>query len=219
LAIGFQLSARSRLIDLLKKNWHFLLAHVAGIGPLAVLVYYYASDTVVNPIRFIIVQTGAISLIFLVASLACTPVRKILGWSGAVQIRRALGLYGFLYAALHFWAYLDLENDLYFDLIWRDLGERRAMPVGIIAFLLLVPLAVTSTRGWQRRLGKRWRQLHRLVYIAIPVCIWHYFWLDRDFVTWPLIYGAIVAVLLLVRLPFFRPLINSGIRYGKARQK
>ena len=170
------------------------------------MIYYYGSDTLANPIRYIILQTGTIGLIFLVASLACTPMRKILRWPGAVQVRRTLGLYGFLYVTLHLWAYLDLENDLYFDLIWRDLGERRAMPVGLLAFVLLVPLAVTSPRGWQCRPRKRWRQLHRLVYVAVPVCIWHYLWLDRDFITWPLIYGATVAILLLVRLPFFRPI-------------
>jgi methionine sulfoxide reductase heme-binding subunit len=158
----------------------------------------------VNPIRYIILRSGTIGLIFLVASLACTPVRKIFGWSGAIQFRRALGLYGFLYATLHFGVYLVLENELYFDLIWRDLGERSSMPIGIAAFLLLVPLALTSTRGWQRRLGKRWRSLHRLVYLAVPVSVWHYLWLDRDFKTWPLIYAVIVGILLLLRLPFVR---------------
>jgi sulfoxide reductase heme-binding subunit YedZ len=198
------LCSRELTINRLKKKWHVVLTHLAGLAPLLVLSYYYWSETLANPIRYIILQTGSFGLIFLVASLACTPLRKILGWSGAVQIRRTLGLYGFLYVTLHFWAYLDLENDLYFDLIWRDLGERKAMPIGIVAFLLLLPLALTSTRGWQRRLGRRWRQLHRLVYVALPLCVWHYLWLDRDFITWPLIYGAIVAVLLLARLPLFQ---------------
>jgi sulfoxide reductase heme-binding subunit YedZ len=99
---------------------------------------------------------------------------------------------------------LAWENTFYFDLIWRDLGERRAMLIGLVAFLLLVPLAITSTRGWQRRLGKRWRTLHRLVYLAIPLSVWHYLWLDRDFITVPLIYAGIVGILLLVRLPLVR---------------
>jgi len=96
------------------------------------------------------------------------------------------------------------ENSLYFDLIWRDLGERSAMPLGIAAFVLLIPLAATSTSGWQRRLGKRWRSLHRLIYPAAILSVWHYLWLDRDFKTEPLIYAAIVAFLLVVRLPLAR---------------
>jgi len=188
----------------LRQNWHRLLTHVAGIVPLLLMAAYYAADALVNPIRYIILRSGTLGLIFLVASFACTPVRKIFGWPGAIQIRRALGLYGFLYVTIHFGVYLVLENQLYFDLIWRDLGERTSMPIGIAAFLLLVPLALTSTRGWQRRLGKRWRTLHRLVYLAVPVSVWHYLWLDRDFKTWPLIYGVIVGILLLLRLPFVR---------------
>ena len=188
----------------LKRNWHYLLTHLAGIVPLLVIASYYLSDTLANPVRYIILRTGTIGLIFLVASFACTPMRIILGWPGAIQIRRALGLYGFLYVALHLWVYLALENELYFDLIWRDLGERRAMLIGLVAFLLLIPLAITSTRGWQRRLGKRWRTLHRLIYLAIPFSVWHYLWLDRDFMTIPLIYAVIVGILLLLRLPLVR---------------
>lgn len=191
-------------VSWLKQNWHYLLTHLAGLAPLLVIGAYYLSDTLVNPVRYIILRSGTLGLIFLVASFACTPVRLLFGWPGAIQIRRALGLYGFFYAGLHLWAYLAWENTFYFDLIWRDLGERRAMLIGLVAFLLLVPLAITSTRGWQRRLGKRWRTLHRLVYLAIPLSVWHYLWLDRDFITVPLIYAAIVGILLLVRLPLVR---------------
>jgi sulfoxide reductase heme-binding subunit YedZ len=188
----------------LKRKWHYLLAHLAGITPLLVITAYYLSDSLANPVRYFILRTGTLGLLFLVASLACTPVRIMSGWSGAVQIRRALGLYGFLYSALHLWVYLVLENTFYFDLIWRDLGERRAMLIGLIALFLLIPLVLTSTYGWQRRLGKRWQTLHRLVYLAIPLAVWHYLWLDRDFITVPLIYAIIVGILLLVRLPVVR---------------
>ena len=191
------------IVPWLRQNWHRLLVHVIGVVPLLLMIVYYLTDALINPTRYIILRSGAIGLMLLVASLACSPIRKIFGWFGAIQVRRALGLYGFLYSAIHLWAYLDLENDYYFDLIWRDLGERQAMPIGIAAFLLLVPLALTSTRGWQRRLGKRWRSLHRLVYLALALSVWHYLWLDRDFITKPLFYTAIVAILLAIRLPFF----------------
>jgi sulfoxide reductase heme-binding subunit YedZ len=197
----------------LKQNWHHLLSHLAGIAPLVVLAAYYLSGSLANPVRYVILRSGTIGLILLVASLACTPVRIFSGWQGAIQIRRTLGLYGFLFAAIHFGVYLVLENSLYFDLIWRDLGERRAMLIGLIAFLLLVPLALTSTRGWQRRLGKRWKSLHRLVYLALPLTVWHYLWLDRDFVTVPLIYAVVVGLLLLVRLPLVRLAYRTRLKH------
>ena len=184
-----------------RQNWHRLLTHVVALVPLLVMIFAYLADRLVNPTRYVILQTGILGLALLVASLACTPVRNLLGWQGAIQIRRALGLYSFLYITLHLVAYAVLENDLDFAIIWRDLGERRAMAIGIVAFLLLIPLAITSTRGWQRRLGKRWRQVHWLIYLAAPLSVWHYLWLDRDFIRTPLIYAAIVSILLLLRLP------------------
>ena len=185
----------------LRQNWHRLLTHLVALVPLLVIGFTYLSDRLVNPTRYVILQTGIMGLALLVASLACTPVRNLLGWPGAIQIRRALGLYSFLYLTLHLVAYAVLENDLDFAIIWRDLGERRAMAIGIVAFVLLIPLAITSTRGWQRRLGKRWRQLHWLIYLAAPLSVWHYLWLDRDFIRTPVIYAVLVALLLLLRLP------------------
>jgi sulfoxide reductase heme-binding subunit YedZ len=188
----------------LRRNWHRVAAHLAGILPLVLIGATYLSGTLAIPIRFVILRTGTIGLILLVATLACTPVRRLTGWQGAIQVRRTLGLYSFLYMALHLLAYAALENELDFDLIWRDLGERRAMTIGLIAFFLLIPLAVTSTRGWQRRLGKRWRTLHQLIYPAALLSVWHYLWLDRDIITLPLLYAAIIALLLLMRLPWAR---------------
>jgi sulfoxide reductase heme-binding subunit YedZ len=177
------------------------LVHAAGSGPLVVMAAAYLSGALANPIRYLILRTGTVGLILLAASLACTPVRKLFGWQGAIQIRRALGLYSFMYITLHLAVYAIWENALDFNLIWRDLGERRAMTIGLAAFALLVPLALTSTRGWQRRLGKRWRTLHRLIYLAAPLSVWHYLWLDRDIITLPLLYAALVGILLALRLP------------------
>jgi sulfoxide reductase heme-binding subunit YedZ len=105
---------------------------------------------------------------------------------------------------LHVWNYAVWENGLDAALIARDLEERPAMPVGLLALLALIPLAATSTRGWQRRLGKRWRTLHRLVYVAVPLSVWHYLWLERDILTVPLVYSVIVGVLFSLRLPVVR---------------
>lgn len=145
-------------------------------------------------------RTGTIGLILLVASFSCTPIARLTRWQGATQIRRALGLYGFLFIAIHLLAYAYGDNEFDMELILRDLQERRAMLIGTISFVLLIPLALTSTRGWQRRLGRRWKVLHRLVYIALPLALLHYLWLDRDFIEIPLLYAAAVGVLFLLRL-------------------
>jgi len=152
----------------------------------------------------VMLRTGSAGLLLLVASFACTPISRLFSWQRPIQIRRALGLYGFLYTVLHIWNYAVWENGLDWELIARDLEERRAMAVGLLALLCLIPLAATSTRGWQRRLGKRWRKLHRLVYVAVPLSVWHYLWLERDIITVPVIYAGVVAALLALRVPVVR---------------
>ncbi len=188
-----------------RRNWHWLLAHILALTPLVLLVINYLRDNLTfDPIRYVMLHTGAVGLVLLVASLACTPVNILLGWRQAVQIRRPLGLYGFLYVAMHLLVYAVWENSLDWNLIWRDLGERRAMSVGLIAFAALIPLVLTSTAGWQRRLGQRWRTLHRLVFLATPLSVLHFYWLDRDYKGEPLTYAAIVGLLLLVRMKWVR---------------
>lgn len=133
----------------LRANWHRLLAHAAGLFPLAWLAWDYAAQA--NPFTFnrtLMLRTGAAAMALLAASFACTPLSKLAGWPALTQVRRALGLYGFGYAVAHVWNYAVLENGLDPALIVRDLGERPAMSVGLLALLLLVPLALTSTRGW-----------------------------------------------------------------------
>ncbi len=201
-----------RLLRWSAQHWLSILAHVSGGLPLLWLLFYYstAGDSYLFS-RTVMLRTGSLGLIFLVAALACTPVSWLFRWTRLVQVRRALGLYGFLYVVLHLLTYTALDSEFDFALIWRDLGERRAMSVGLIAFILLIPLALTSTRGWQRRLGKQWRTLHRLVYLATPLSVLHFLWLDRDFITTPLIYAGVVGVLLVLRL--------AAVRYVLTRVK
>jgi sulfoxide reductase heme-binding subunit YedZ len=189
----------------LRANWHRMLAHAAGLITLLWLALDYA--TLEDPFTFnrtVMLRTGSAALLLLVASFACTPISRVLGWRRPVEIRRALGLYGFLYAILHVWNYAVWESGLDWELIVRDLEERRAMAIGLVALLALIPLAATSTRGWQRRLGKRWRQLHRLVYIAVPLSVWHFLGLERDINTVPIIFAVMVGVLLIMRVPIVR---------------
>ena len=189
----------------IKQNWHRVLAHVVGLAPVALFALGYLRDGLAPILnRDLTLRSGSAGLLLLVASLACTPLNTLLGWRQAVHIRRTLGLYGFFYVVVHLLAYAVLDNLLDFELIWRDVGERRSMVIGFAAFLALVPLALTSTRGWQLRLGRNWRALHRLVYLALPLSVLHYLWLDRDFIRVPLIYAVVVGALLLIRLPPLR---------------
>lgn len=182
----------------LKRHWHRALTHAAGLGTLAWLGAIYVFGLSALPERQVMLRSGTLGLLFLVGSLACTPL-SWWGWPAAVQIRRALGLYGVAHISVHLGVYAVVENGLMLELIARDLEERRAMAIGLAAFLLLIPLALTSTAGWQRRLGKRWRRLHQLVYVATPLAVWHYLWLDRDVITGPVIFAVIVSGLLAVR--------------------
>jgi sulfoxide reductase heme-binding subunit YedZ len=176
-----------------------------AVVPLALTAFEYFTDTL--PIvldRHLIIRFGAVGLAFIVAAFSITPLITLTGKAQLVSMRRSLGVYGFCYIALHLLAYAWLSN--YFDwaLILRDLGERRAMSIGLLAFALLIPLALTSTNGWQKCLGKRWKTLHRLVYFAVPLSILHYFLLERDIKDWVLVYAVLVAILFVMRLPAIR---------------
>jgi sulfoxide reductase heme-binding subunit YedZ len=154
-----------------------------------------------NPIEFITHATGDWTLRFLIITLCVTPFRKILALPELIRFRRMLGLFAFFYACLHFTTYIWLDK--FFDLseMWKDIAKRKYITVGFTAFVLLIPLAITSTAGMIRRLGgKRWQMLHRLIYVSAVLGVIHYYWLVKSAVVKPLIYAAIVGVLLLWRL-------------------
>src|SRR5919106_3651575 len=185
--------------------WRNILVHVIAAVPLLLTAYEYITGTL--PIvldRHLVIRFGAVGLAFLVASFTITPISILTGKTNLKPIRRPLGVYGFCYIALHLLAYAWLTN--YFDWVFilRDIGERRAMSVGLLAFVLLIPLALTSTNGWQRRLGRRWKVLHRLVYFAVPLSILHYLWLERDIKDWVFVYLIVVVILLVLRIPAIR---------------
>jgi sulfoxide reductase heme-binding subunit YedZ len=175
---------------------------------LLLTAYEYVTGTL--PIvldRHLVIRFGAVGLAFLIASFSITPISILTGKTNLKPIRRPLGVYGFCYIALHLLAYAWLSNYFEWDLILRDIGERRAMSAGLLAFALLIPLALTSTNGWQRRLGRRWKILHRLVYFAVPLSILHYFWLERDIKDWVLVYAGFVVILFVIRYPAIRQAI------------
>ena len=154
-------------------------------------------DAGANPVEFITHATGDWTIRFLAIGLAITPLRKLLGWPELIRYRRMLGLFAFFYGCLHFltWAWLDkLFN--FPDMI-ADVSKRPFITAGFAAFIVLVPLAITSTAGWIRRLGgQRWQMLHRLVYFSAIAGVVHYYWLVKSDVRWPIFYGVVVAILL-----------------------
>jgi len=185
--------------------WRNIVVHVIATFPLLLTAYEYLTGTLPMVLdRHLVIRFGAVGLAFLVASFTITPISILTGKTTLKPIRRPLGVYGFCYIALHLLAYAWLSNYFEWDLILRDIGERRAMSVGLLAFALLIPLALTSTNAWQKRLGRRWNVLHRLVYFAVPLSILHYFWLERDIKDWVFVYAALVAFLFVVRLPAVR---------------
>ena len=174
----------------------------AGLLPAALLVWNGLTDGLgANPIEAITHETGSWALRFLLVTLAVTPARR-LGFRRVASYRRTTGLLCFFYACLHAstWIGLDLQFD--WALIGEDLLERPFITAGATAFLCLLPLAITSTRGWVRRLGRRWTQLHRLVYVAATAAVVHFIWLVKADLREPLIYAAVLVVLLGARIYF-----------------
>lgn len=154
-----------------------------------------------NPIEFVTHETGDWILIFLVLTLAITPARKVLGVPDLIRFRRMLGLFAFFYAFLHFSTWIGLDKFFDWPEMMADIAKRRYITVGFTGFVLLIPLAVTSTAGWIRRLGgKRWQALHRLIYLTAIAGVIHYYWLVKSDVRKPLMYGSFVLLLLAYRL-------------------
>jgi sulfoxide reductase heme-binding subunit YedZ len=157
-----------------------------------------------NPIETVLHLAGRSALVLLLVGLSITPVRRLTGWNQLIRVRRLVGLFAFFYASLHLLIYLSLDQGFAWSFIIEDVVERPFITVGAAAFLLLVPLAATSTKGWIRRLGKRWQRIHRLVYPAAALGVLHYFWKVKADTFWPLVAAAVLAVLLLARVPWGR---------------
>jgi len=175
---------------------------VGGLSPLALMALDFARGTLgANPIERVLNQTGMLALIILVASLACTPLKVVAGWTWPLRVRKLLGLLGFAYAVLHFLTYAVLDQGLRWSAILADITKRPFITVGFLALVLLVPLAVTSTNRMVRRLGfPVWQRLHRLAYVAVSLGVVHFVWRVKQDVTEPLIYGGVLALLFAIRL-------------------
>ena len=174
---------------------------IVSLLPFAYLVYGAFTDNLgTNPVETLTHQTGDWALRFLLITLAVTPLRRLTGKPGLVRFRRMLGLFAFFYATLHFITYIWLDQFFDWMEILADIPKRPFITVGFVAFVLLIPLAVTSTKAMQRRLKKNWQRLHRLVYIIPVLVIVHFIWsLKADYLE-PTIYALVFIVLMLARL-------------------
>ncbi|WP_020647699.1 sulfite oxidase heme-binding subunit YedZ [Solimonas variicoloris] len=180
-----------------------LAAWTLGLAPLLWLaVRVLQSRLGANPVEFLEHYAGDWSLRLLLATLAMTPLRRATGWSEPVRVRRVLGLWAFFWICLHFAIYLTFDLEGSPAALADDLVKRSYITIGFAAWLLLLPLAITSTQGWQRRLKRRWTQLHRLIYAAALLGVLHYLWLVKADRREPLLYLALLLVLLGWRLPW-----------------
>lgn len=172
---------------------------------------FFTHHLTVNPLQAIQLRTGRIALTLLVLSLACTPLSHLLGWRELLKRSRTLGLYAFMVAVLHVLVFLDLNNGIAWNFFSDTIIQKPYILLGMAAFLMLIPLAMTSFDIWKARFGKRWKRLHQIVYLIVPVVVLHYalavkgdvFRLSGNILE-PILYGGVVGLLLLLRLPWVR---------------
>jgi sulfoxide reductase heme-binding subunit YedZ len=186
----------------LVSKWAKVVVFALSLTPFLWIAWRtYRGELTANPVEFYQHQTGDWTLRFLVFTLCITPLRKIFSLPELVRFRRMLGLFGFFYVCLHFLTYLGPDQSFSFSGMLKDVAKRPFVTVGFAALVLLIPLAITSTAGWIRRLGgRRWQMLHRAVYASAVLGVIHYYWLVKSDVRKPLFYGGVVAVLLAWRI-------------------
>jgi sulfoxide reductase heme-binding subunit YedZ len=205
-------SGRETLMPRIKLTPLQILVHLLAWGLAAWLAWdAWTGNLTVNPIQAATQRTGKYALVLLVLSLACTPLNTLFGLRQALTVRRALGLYAFMFAATHFAIFIWIDYGFEWEFIRAEIIDKRFILVGAAALTILTLLAATSFQWWMKRLGKRWKSLHRLVYLAAPLVVLHYAWarkgdlfrLQGDILQ-PLAFGVVVALLLLARLPALR---------------
>jgi sulfoxide reductase heme-binding subunit YedZ len=191
---------------ILLSKWTKVVVFVASLVPLAVIVWRgLHNNLTANPIEYITHTTGDWTLRFLVLTLAITPLRKILHQPLLIRFRRMLGLFAFFYVCLHFSTWIGLDKFFNWPEMWKDVLKRPFITVGFAGFVLLIPLAFTSTAGWIRRLGgKRWQLLHRLIYVTAILGVIHYYWLVKSDTRKPIEYAWIFGILFAWRIGDWR---------------
>jgi len=177
---------------------------------------FFAGGLGANPVEKMTHVTGLTTLILLLSTLAVSPLRRLTGWNPLIRLRRPLGLFAFFYATAHFTIWFAFYNIFNLRYMVEDIGERPYITVGFTAWLILVPLAVTSTKGWIRRLGKRWAKIHTGIYVAATLGVIHFYWLVKADTRRPVLLGAVLAALLLARTPRLLKAIRSKASRGNS---
>jgi len=190
------------LNSILTSKWTKVVVFLLCLVPLGLLVLRAVQGNLTaNPIEFITHATGDWTLRFLIITLAITPLRKLLRLPQLIRFRRMLGLFAFFYACLHFSIWIGVDKFFDWPEMWKDVQKRRFITVGFAAFVLMIPLAITSTKGWIRRLGgRRWQCLHRAIYVSAILGVIHYWWQVKSDIRKPLQYASMVGLLLAWRL-------------------
>jgi methionine sulfoxide reductase heme-binding subunit len=198
---------------MLRSRWIKIPVFLLGLAPLLWLLWLFYQDNLgPNPLETMTHFTGDWAIRLIVTTLAITPLRKLLNLPDLIRFRRMIGLFAFFYGCLHLLIYLYFDRLFVFSSILRDVAKRPFITMGMAAFVMMLPLAVTSTKGWIRRLGgRRWQALHRLVYGSAIAAVIHYYWLVKSDVRLPLLYGALVGILLLYRAAVW-------LRTGRAKK-
>lgn len=194
-----------------------IIMHIGAWYPITrLIIEIFAGTLSANPIEEMEQRLGRAAITFLVLSLACTPLNTIFHWREAIKRRRALGLYAFMYAVIHVIIFMDLDYGFAWSLLIQTIFQKPYIIVGMTTFLLLTPLAITSFDVWKARLGKRWKNLHKLIYLAAPLAVLHYAWAQkgdlfflRGNIGRPLLYAVIVILLLIFRIPVIRKFLAS----------
>ncbi len=197
--VGFSIHRLSFMNDV---KFNKIVIFINSLVPLALLAWDALFGRIgANPIEFFLRTTGILTLVFLFITLSVTPLRKYYGWNQLVKFRRMLGLYAFFYGFLHLVTYSIFDKSLSFSAIVGDVWERPFIAVGMISFFLLIPLAITSTNGMIKRLGgKNWQKLHRLTYVAAIGGVVHFWMIVKSDLTYPILFGLILAILLGYRI-------------------
>jgi methionine sulfoxide reductase heme-binding subunit len=188
-------------------NWLWWVANAVAAWPLVLMIWEYNQGTLgIDIVNAVNNRTGRAAIILLIASLACTPLNTLFGWRQVLTLRKSLGLWAFFYACLHLLNFVGLDYAFNLSQIFQDaILSKPYILAGLACLLILLPLAVTSTRGWMRRLGRSWKQLHRLVYAAGILAVLHFLWQAKAAERWePLLYAAGLGLLLVLRIPSVR---------------
>jgi sulfoxide reductase heme-binding subunit YedZ len=183
-------------------RFYKILVGANALIPLSLLAYDgWRGQLGANPIEFFLRTTGVLTLVFLLVTLSVTPLRKMFGWNSLIKYRRMLGLFAFFYGTLHLLTYSVFDRSLSLSSIVGDVAQRPFIAIGVAAFFMLIPLAVTSTNGWVKRLGgKKWVRLHRLTYVAAILGVIHFWMIVKSDVFYPAMFGIVLAGLLVYRL-------------------